>query len=160
MAYMQGRRRISPISLVAAGVVSLLIAACRQPATEEFHNARKRYLEGNYASAIMAMDGFGQANPGHKFLSRALLIKGKAAMGLRDWGAAQAAFEGLTRAYPGSLQADKARYKLAMLAELRGELQQARADYVRIAASRSVMRAEAAARAGLLDAVASRSGCD
>jgi TolA-binding protein len=79
------------------------------------------------------------------------MIQGKAEIGRRNWSAAKEAFRQLIDRYPKSLEAKKAHFKLAELAEFGGELAEAARRYRDLAEAPNPMRAAAAERLRLLD---------
>lgn len=139
---------LTTLSLLALLAVQQPVLA-GNPTKKTFDQGRERYLQGQFDQAIASLSPVAASQ--HKLASRALLIQGKAELGRKNWGAARAVFERLVKNHPTSKEADKARYKLAEILEFTGEAQAALKRYREIAASQSIMRAEAGARVGVLE---------
>lgn len=118
--------------------------------SDKFHRARNFYIKGDYDKAIKGMKHFLSRKPNSKLCSRAWFIIGKAQLGKGNLDHAFSAFMLVMELYPKTLEADKARYKLAFIYELKGEHNKAIERYGEISKKQSVMRAEAAARLNVL----------
>ena len=100
---------------------------CRQPAandtvkSDDFHRGRTLVTQGKYKEAIPLLQKFIKEQPHHQNASRAGLFLGKLQMGLGDYDMAKVEFEFTIREYPTSLEAHKSRYKLAVIAMLQGD---------------------------------------
>jgi TolA-binding protein len=107
-------------------VCALLIAAggCREKDRGEqalFLNGRALVTQGRYQQAIPVLERYLAEFSGGSYASRAGLFLGKSHLGLDDLEAAELAFQQTLRNYPQSLEAHKSRYKLALIALLRGD---------------------------------------
>lgn len=142
--------------LITLLFLSLALTGCQLefslsgPDNSAFHAGRQHYIDGNFALATEELHRFSGASPDTKLLGRAWLLLGKTAIATADWPAARQAFEQVLQISPGSLEAQKARFKLAEVEEFTGRIDQAMSAYQTIAQSKNVMRAEAGARLHLL----------
>ena len=95
------------------------IPACAKPrggqASREFDAARLLVTQGKYAEAIPKLQTFQQQHPNHADASRAQFFIAKAYLGMDDLVSARSAFESVIQTYPGSLEAHKSEYKLALI---------------------------------------------
>ena len=111
---------------------SVLLAAlmgcgkARAPAApKENFTGRQLVIEGKYKEAIPELEAYLRDNPKGKFASRSGLFLGKAHLALGQMDEAEKAFADTAAKHPGTLEAHKCRYKLALVAFFRGDLHNA-----------------------------------
>jgi len=75
------------------------------------------------------------ACPAGKHASRAQFFIGKAYIGMDQLDEATAAFDRVVRVYPDSLEAHKARYKIALVLLWQGEADEAQTQFAQLADS-------------------------
>lgn len=105
----------------------------REKAASEFEQARKLVHHGKFDNAIQQLDAFSDKHPNHKLSSRVLFLRAKSQMGLQETEAAQAGFAQVIEKFPGSEEARKAEYKLAMMEYLNGNNAEAKTRFQEIA---------------------------
>ncbi|MEQ8791168.1 MAG: tetratricopeptide repeat protein [Pirellulaceae bacterium] len=88
---------------------------------DDFSNGRALACEGKYQQAIAPLEKYLREQPRGKNASRAGLFLGKAHLALEDFPAAKKAFQMTIDNYATSLEAHKSKYKLAMIALLEGD---------------------------------------
>lgn len=81
----------------------------------QYENARQMVFQGNFEEAAVGFEVFLTENPGHPFSSRATFMLGKTKLGKGDEAAAVKWFEKAITEYPISLEASKAKFKIAMI---------------------------------------------
>lgn len=109
--------------------------ATSRTANALFKEGRSLVTQGRYAHAVPTLEQYLREHPRGKHASRAGLFLGKAHLGLGQWDEAAAAFTLTIERYPQSLEAHKARYKLAVVALLRGDTADARDRFAAMARS-------------------------
>jgi len=80
-----------------------------------FGRGRQCVTQGRYQQAVPLLTAYLAKHPQGRHASRARFFLGKAHLGLGDLVRARAEFQATRRDYPGSLEAHKAQYKLAMV---------------------------------------------
>ena len=89
--------KIAAIALL--GCATLTTGGCLPNSDKQakiaFKNGRTLYINGDYARAVSALNGFASRHKAPGYAARALLIQGKAEIGRGDWQAARSAFEQL-----------------------------------------------------------------
>ena len=91
----------------------------------EFEAIRSLVTSGKYTEAKPKLEVFLKEKPEHPDASRAGLFLGKVNLALGDMDAAKKAFEMTATKYSGSLEDHKSRYKLAVIAMLEGNKEDA-----------------------------------
>jgi TolA-binding protein len=135
------RKKITAVSASLCLTLSIAAAGCSRfvsadnDSYEEFMAARQLVTQGHYADAIGRLEKYLVRHPKAKHSSRATFFLAKAHLGANDLDQAQAAWERTIRDYPASLEAHKSKYKLALLAFLRGDPKTAYTQFKAIAES-------------------------
>ena len=125
---------IAPHSNLLAAVLLLAVSGCgRSNDAKQFHDARNLLIGGKYDQALPALDAYLETNSEGKFRSRAQFLIAKAQLGRGNLKEAKAAFVRTKNLYPQTLEAHKARYKLALVAMLEGRDQDAILQFERMA---------------------------
>jgi len=106
--------------------------AAKTDSNRQFENARQLVFSGQFDAAARGFENFLTENPGHKFSSRAMFMLGKSKFGSGDETAALKSFEKTIAQYLTSLEAAKAKYKIAMIEWLRGNRRAAREQMQKI----------------------------
>ena len=92
---------------------------------EPFAKGRTLVTQGKYRQAIPCLQEYLATHSKGRYASRAIFFIGKAHIGLGEMDLARAAFNDTRRGFPESLEAHKARYKLALIDLLEGHVDQA-----------------------------------
>ena len=92
---------------------------------EPFAKGRTLVTQGQYRQAIPFLQEYLENHPEGRHASRAIFFIGKAHIGLGEMDLARAAFNDTRRGFPESLEAHKARYKLALIDLLEGRVDKA-----------------------------------
>ena len=125
----------------AVALLLLSLAGCddsrtgRSGADETFGEGRRLVTQGKYVEAVPLLEGYLAARPSGKHASRAQFFIGKAYIGMDQLEKAAAAFDEVVRGYPDSLEAHKARYKMALILLWQGKTDEARAQFAQLADS-------------------------
>lgn len=105
-------------AFLAAGL-ALLVAGCGAAIAPQLHNdadrvplARRYYDQHEYSLAADVLTGYTTTGTGAADIDQAVYLLGLVNLKQRDWAAAQAQFERVTRDYPESDSAGAARYRL------------------------------------------------
>ena len=106
---------VSMRSVCALTLIGLTAATGCERAEDRFPAARALVTRGAYEEAIPDLRQYLKDNPQGKNASRARLFLGKAYMGLGRLDQARIAFAETIEKHPGSLEAHKSRYKLAVI---------------------------------------------
>lgn len=115
-------RIISSLQFVLAAVLLLGIMGCdNRKGGNDFRAGRQALINGQFQLAKSRLEAFMAEYTGSSLRSRACLLIGKSNIGLGEFEEAASVFKGCMRDYPGSLEAHKSQYKLALLTMLRGE---------------------------------------
>jgi TolA-binding protein len=89
---------------------------------EDFIQGRKRVTLGQYRQAIPLLQKYLNKHPQGRYASRAIFFIGKAFVGLEEMDLARTAFNDIQKRFPDSLEAHKARYKIALIDLLDGQV--------------------------------------
>ncbi len=130
---------------------ALALAACQPDDKAGFLHGREQVTLGQYDDAIVTLRDYLTAHPDGKYASRASFFIAKAHLGAGRIGDSRDAFVYTRQRYPGSLEAEKSRYKLAFLLLLEGDKAEAATAFREIAENpQSPLAPEAAAMASFL----------
>ena len=127
------RRRVPSVLLVLGLVAAGARCESSREGRDVFREGRRLVTVGHYEEALPVLERYLAEHPQGRQASRAGLFVGKAHLGLGELERAALAFEATARDYPDSLEAHKSRYKLALIALLRGERGDARARFAALA---------------------------
>lgn len=134
----------------------LVLTGCggRRSGDGRFQQGRDALKQGQYAEAIRLLEEHLDRNPQGRLASRASFLIAKAQLGLDDLDAAEREFQRTVRDFPQSEEHHKARFKLAEVALLRGDVDQAEAQFTELAQTPDgTLAPEAAAMARFLSEV-------
>jgi TolA-binding protein len=90
-----------------------------------FQEGRTLVVQGEYEKAVPVLEDYIEKHPKGEHASRAGLFLGKALLGQGRLKDARDAFEAVVRDHPETLEGHKCRYKLAVVAMLLGDAQDA-----------------------------------
>jgi TolA-binding protein len=143
--------------LVVLGAL-LTLPGCQQPRKpqkdQQFQDARQLVVDGKYRAAVPALEKYIDQEPNHKNASRAGLFLFKAHLAQGQFDDAAKWCQWTIRQHPASLEAHKCRYKLAVLALVQGQHDDARQQFADMAKNPDgPLAAEAAAMAKFLGSV-------
>ncbi|MEM7252688.1 MAG: tetratricopeptide repeat protein [Pseudomonadota bacterium] len=111
-----------------------------------FSAGREAVIAGRYDEGRSRLRHYLAQHAEGDYASRAQFFVAKSFLGEGDLGRAKAAFAATINRFPSSLEAKKSRDKLALIALLRGDRQQARTEFARVAGGEAnALRPEAAA---------------
>ena len=121
-------------------VAALLAAACVLPgcaddSLDHFREGRWLVTVGRWDEAIEVLEDYLAEHPRGAEASRASFFIANAHIGRGDLDAAARSFEATVRDYPDSLEANKSRYKLAMIDLWSGRHDRAEARFAELAAT-------------------------
>ncbi len=80
-----------------------------------FQKGRTYVTRGQFQQAISVLDNYLEKYADGRYASRARFFLAKAYLGLGDMESAKSEFALTVRRYPGSLEAHKSRYKMALI---------------------------------------------
>lgn len=109
------------ISLIATLLIGFGGCDTSSTATTAFHQGRNSLMQSNFKAADDQLAAFLKQYPNHTLASRAIFLRGKAAIGEGDFAAATQFFNQTIKLHPKSEEAHKARYKVAFVKLLTGE---------------------------------------
>ena len=116
------------------------------------------FQRGDYEAAIPLLREYLRKYPNGRNASRAQFFLGKAYIGLGRLSEAAIEFDATVRNYPGTLEAHKSRYKLAMIAYWQGDSIEARRRFEKLADNPDgTLAPEARAMAEYLSGIESQS---
>lgn len=126
-------------SVSFAAALLMAVVGCQRAGDgyTQFHQAREKLMHGEFAKAKSEMAEFQANYPTHPFSSRAAFLQAKAELGLGNLDLAEQEFLATINQYPNTEEAHKSRYKLAMIALLRGDRQEAGEGFQQIVDSKS-----------------------
>ncbi len=127
------KKRIVTVLICAAIVVAIIHFSASENrkwrfwshSKEPFTRGRTLVTQGEYRQAIPFLQEYLKKHPPGRHASRAIFFIGKAYMGLGEMDLARTAFSDTRRGFPESLEAHKARYKVALIDLLEGRVDQA-----------------------------------
>ena len=125
----------------ALALLLLSLVGCGDPRTKRgdvdrtFGRGRLLVTQGKYAEALPVLEEHLAARPTGKHASRAQFFIGKAYVGMGQLDKATAAFGEVVQIYPDSLEAHKARYKMALILLWQGKTNEARVQFAALADS-------------------------
>lgn len=125
------------LAFAAASLMAVVGCQRASDGSTEFRQARERLMHGEFAQAKTEMAEFRANYPTHPFASRAAFLQAKAELGLGNLHQAEQDFQATINQYPNTEEAHKSRYKLAMIALLRGDRQKAAEGFQQIADRKS-----------------------
>ncbi len=146
------------LATIAVLIAVIGIAACtggsaRGGGKELFDEGKTLLLAGKYPEAITIFERYGDEHPKGNLASRAVLNLGKAHLALGDRDAAAAAFDDCIARFGDTIEGGKARSKRALVALFRGEVDDAKARFAKVAATPSdALAPEAKAFVAFLEA--------
>lgn len=113
----QSFRCLSRVAILLIVVLSThgYADAAEQDANRKYESARQLVFRGQFKQAATGFEQFLVQHPGHPFSSRATFMLGKSKLGGGDETAALKWFERTIKDYPSSLEARKAKFKIAMI---------------------------------------------
>ena len=130
----------------------------RDDAIGSFGKGRLAVARGDYEAAIPLLREYLRKYPNGRNASRAQFFLGKAYIGLGRLSEAAIEFDATVRNYPGTLEAHKSRYKLAMIAYWQGDSIEARRRFEKLADNPDgTLAPEARAMAEYLSGIESQS---
>ena len=111
--------------------VTVCVAGCikqqpRSGAAGSFTAGRQALMRGEFEQAIKYLEAYRRQGKAGALASRATFLMAKSYLGLNDFAAAREWFERTISEYGHSEEAHKARYKLAMISLMQGEMHDAR----------------------------------
>ncbi len=118
--------------LAAVFLLSLVGCESANDGSATFYQARQRLMRGEFAEADKQFTQFQSDHPTHSLASRAAFLQAKAQLGLGNLKLAESGFQETIRKYPQSEEAHKSRYKIALIALLRGQRADAAAKFQQI----------------------------
>lgn len=104
-----------------------------QTKSSVFEEGREKAVNGEYRAAIVLLNDYLGGCPNCQESSRARFFIAKSYIGLGDLVRARVEFKTVIRDYPGSLEAHKSKYKLALIDLWEGRKEAARAEFARMA---------------------------
>ena len=113
------------IVVLASLTIATIGCGAARPKGGDFDNARALVVAGKYDEAVTALNAFLESHPNSKNASRAGLFLFKAHLAKGEFDKASKWCHWTVREHPGSLEAHKCRYKLAVLAMLQGQTAEA-----------------------------------
>ena len=137
-----------------AFVLAILISAgCSEAnSTAQFRSLRSMVIAGKFNEAIPKLEKFAAENPKSVDASRAGLFLFKANFGNGDLAEARKWCDWTIKNYPSSLEAQKCKYKLAVVTMAEGDIEQATEQFAALASNPSgPYTAEATAMKRFLD---------
>lgn len=118
---------------------------------EKFHHGRELLIKGDFDAADAELTDFENQNPNHALLSRARFLRAKSRLGAGELDEARRLFQDTIDRFPKSEEADKARFKIALIDFLRSDLPAAEQGFQTIVdQSGSIYAAEANAMLDML----------
>ena len=89
-------------------------------------------MKAQFDAAETALLEFERSNSNHEFSSRARFLRAKARLGAGDLERAASLFQETIDQFPGSEEADKARFKLALISLLQNDVPAAKQRFQQI----------------------------